>query len=292
MISEKIKSYALGFEDFLSSLLLEASEEYSVLTDACRYSLLLGGKRLRPFLVREFYKLCGGADDKSKNIEAAIEFIHTYSLIHDDLPCMDNDDLRRGKPSCHIKFGEANALLAGDALLTESFGMASKTQGIPDENVLKAINVLSQYAGINGMIGGQTVDLLYEQRSANEEILTLICHLKTGALIKAACTIGCILAGADKQQLNAAEDYAEAIGLAFQMEDDILDEIGSAEKLGKPIHSDKENEKSTFVSLLGIENCKKRVAELTEKAKASLNIFGDEAGDLKALADYLCQRDY
>ncbi len=292
MITAKIKSYANDFEAFLSKLIREERSEYSVLADACRYSLLLGGKRLRPFLIRRFYALCGGKDEYSKNFEAAIEFIHTYSLIHDDLPCMDNDDMRRGKPSCHIKFGEANALLAGDALLTEAFGIASKTENIPPERVVKALGVLSQYAGINGMIGGQTVDLLFENKSADEEVLTLICRLKTGALIKAACTIGCILAGADEEKLNAAVCYAEAVGLAFQMVDDILDEVGSEEKLGKPIHSDKENEKSTFVTVFGIENCKSRVADLTEKAKTALNIFGEDAEELKALADYLCKREF
>lgn len=292
MISEKIKNYAVGFEEYISSLICEENKEYSVVADACRYSLLIGGKRLRPFLIREFYTICGGKDHGSKNFEAAIEFIHTYSLIHDDLPSMDNDDMRRGKPSCHIKFGEANALLAGDALLTEAFGVASKTEGIPAENVIKAIAALSECAGINGMIGGQTVDLLFEEKTADEETLSLICRLKTGALIKAACTIGCLLAGADEKRMAAAKEYAEAVGIAFQMVDDILDETGSVEKLGKPIHSDKENDKSTFVSLLGIEECKRRVAELTEKAKAALIVFGDKANDLAELADYLCKRDY
>ena len=292
MISEKIKNYAARFEEYLSGLIREENKEYSVVAEACRYSLLIGGKRLRPFLIREFYTLCGGQGDHTKNFEAAIEFIHTYSLIHDDLPCMDNDDMRRGKPSCHIKFGEANALLAGDALLTEAFGVASKTEGVPPENVIKAISVLSEFAGINGMIGGQTTDLLFEEKAADEAILSLICRLKTGALIKAACVIGCLLAGAEPEQISAAKEYAEAVGIAFQMVDDILDETGSAEKLGKPVHSDKENDKSTFVSLLGIEECKRRVVALTEEAKASLTLFGDKAKDLSDLADHLCIRDY
>lgn len=292
MITDKIKNYSADFEAYLSKIIKENNKEYSVLAEACRYSLLLGGKRLRPFLIRSFYELCGGNLGGSVNFEAAIECIHTYSLIHDDLPCMDNDDTRRGKPSCHIKFGEANALLAGDALLTEAFSVASKTEKISPENVLKAIGVLSQLAGINGMIGGQTVDLLYENEKATSEILNLICSLKTGALIKAACTIGCILAGAEKEKITAAADYAEAIGLAFQLVDDILDEIGDSEKLGKPIHSDAENNKTTFVTLLGIDKCKQMALDLTEKAKASLEIFGEEADHLKELADYLCVRDY
>lgn len=292
MIQNKISTYAQNFEKDLSSLFEHGSNEYDIIYDACRYSLLLGGKRLRPYLLHRFYKLCGGEDNYSFNFEAAIECIHTYSLIHDDLPCMDNDDMRRGKPSCHKQFGEANALLAGDALLTKAWSLASATEKVDSKNVLKAITVLSNCAGMDGMIGGQAVDLMYEERSASEEILKLICKLKTGALIKAACSIGCILAGADNEKITAAENYAEYLGLAFQIVDDILDETSTVEKLGKPIHSDKENQKSTFVTLFGIEKCNAIVSELTEKAKAELNAFGKEAEDLKALADYLCTRDH
>lgn len=287
-----INLYADNFEKKLSTCFSDEKNEYAVINDACKYSLLLGGKRLRPYLINRFYSLCGGKDNASFAFEAAIECIHTYSLIHDDLPCMDNDDMRRGKPSCHIKFGEANALLAGDALLTASFGIVAKSKGISAENKLRAIALLSDCAGIDGMIGGQVVDLLYENKAADENILRLICSLKTGALIKAACSIGCVLADADDNKIKAAEKYAEHLGLAFQIVDDILDETSTAEKLGKPIHSDKENNKSTFVSILGIDKCRELVAELTEKAKASLNIFGAQADELKLLADYLCNRDY
>jgi geranylgeranyl pyrophosphate synthase len=205
---------------------------------------------------------------------------------------MDNDDMRRGKPSCHVKFGEANALLAGDALLTAAFGLAAESTASSAESKLNAISVLSRRAGIDGMIGGQVVDLIYEEKTADESVLKLICSLKTGALIKAACSIGCVLAGADKKKVKAAEDYADYLGLAFQIVDDILDETSTAEKLGKPIHSDKENNKSTFVSLFGIDKCKKLVEELTNMAKTSLQPFGPEADELKTLADYLCNRDY
>ncbi len=292
MIEEKLKLYAKHFENELSAVFDSDDSEYSVIYDACRYSLLLGGKRMRPFLIREFYTLCGGSGAYSFGFEAAIECIHTYSLIHDDLPCMDDDDMRRGKPSCHKQFNEANALLAGDALLTKAFNLAAKTEEISPALILKAITVLSDNAGMDGMIGGQVVDLLYENKTANEDILKLICSLKTGALIKAACKIGCILADADQEKIEAAERYADALGLAFQIVDDILDETSSVEKLGKPIHSDKANNKSTFVSLLGIKKCNALVLELTETAKQALEPFGNMADDLKQLADYLCTRDH
>ncbi len=292
MIENKISTYSQNFERDLSSLFEHEPLEYNVIYDACSYSLLLGGKRLRPFLLHEFFGLCGGREKASFNFEVAIECIHTYSLIHDDLPCMDNDDMRRGKPSCHIRFGEANALLAGDALLTKAWSLAAATEHLDSSNVLRAIAVLSHCAGIDGMIGGQVVDLMYEEKQASEEILKLICRLKTGALIKAACSIGCILAGADDKRITAAENFAEYLGLAFQIVDDILDETSTVERLGKPIHSDKENQKATFVTLFGIEKCKEIVSELTAKAKAELDAFGEGADDLKRLADYLCTRDH
>lgn len=292
MIENKIKAYSLEFEEKIDKFLPTVKEDYKIVYDAMMYSLKLGGKRLRPFLVNEFYKLCGGKDDVAGPLSVAIESIHTYSLIHDDLPCMDDDDIRRGKPSCHIKFGEEYALLAGDALLTEAFGIIANAKEIEPEIRVNAISALAYYSGINGMIGGQTVDLLSENTAVSEEKLVLICKLKTAALIKAASVMGCILAGADKEKISAAEKYADSIGLAFQIMDDILDEIGDSEKLGKPIHSDKENMKSTFVSVYGIENCKQRVDELTNKAKKALDLFGEKADTLKELADYLCKREY
>lgn len=292
MIKQRLLNYAENFEKNIDGLFDIKSGEYEILSQACKYSLLLGGKRIRPYLINRFYTLSGGKDNNSFNFEAAIECIHTYSLIHDDLPCMDNDDMRRGKPSCHKKFGEAYALLAGDALLTNAWFIAAKTNGIDGALVIKAIKELSQSAGIDGMIGGQTVDLLYENKNADINILELICSLKTGALIRAACKIGCILAGADDAKISAAEKYAEYLGLAFQIVDDILDETSTEEKLGKPIHSDKENNKSTFVSHLGIEESRKLVETLTNQAKAELDVFGEDASELKQFADYLCARDY
>ena len=292
MIKDSLAEYAEGLECAIAVCYDTEPCEYGIINDACRYSLLLGGKRIRPFLLNRFYKICGGNDVfATQCFEIAIECIHTYSLIHDDLPCMDNDDFRRGSPSCHKKFGESYALLAGDALLTEAFAFATDDDRVDSRYVLDAIRVLATCAGADGMIGGQTIDLLYENKTADIDILKQICSLKTGALIKAACKIGCILAGADKAKISAAEKYAENLGLAFQIVDDILDEVGNEEKLGKPIHSDKENNKSTFVSVLGIEKCRELVDELTEKAKKELDIF-DDAAELKEFADYMCIRDY
>lgn len=293
MIKEKVKGFAEDFENEIDRLFLKNDTEYSLIIDAMKYSVSDGGKRLRPFLVEEFYNICGGISGGALNFELAMEFIHTYSLIHDDLPCMDNDDFRRGKPSCHKKFGEEYALLAGDGLLTLAFEIAAKSDNIPAERIVKAINEMALLSGVHGMIGGQTVDLINEDnKEADINTVSLICRLKTGALIKAACRIGCILAGADSEKLKAATEYAENLGLAFQITDDILDITGDEQKLGKPIHSDEQNNKVTFVSLLGIEECKKRVIELTEKAKKSLYVFESDADDLKELADYLCNRDY
>lgn len=292
MTKTYLKKYADSFEEALSLFYSDNNESYKIVLDAMSYSLRLGGKRIRPYLLRQFYLLCGGENNSSINFEVAIESIHTYSLIHDDLPCMDDDDMRRGKPSCHKKYGEAYALLAGDGLLTEAFGIAAKTKNIDSSLVVKALSVLSELSGVKGMIGGQTIDLLSEGKTVCEEVLREICALKTGALIKSACTIGCILANASENEILAATKYAECLGLAFQIEDDILDCIGDEQKLGKPIHSDEDNNKSTFVTVFGIERCREKVARLTEEAKNALNVFGSKADNLKALADFLCNRDY
>ncbi|MBO7217338.1 MAG: polyprenyl synthetase family protein [Clostridia bacterium] len=293
MIKETVKHFAAEFENEIEKLFVTDRAEYSIVSEAMKYSLADGGKRLRPFLIDRFFKAAGGEGNKSINFQLAMECIHTYSLIHDDLPCMDNDDMRRGKPSCHKKFGEEYALLAGDGLLTLAFNIASKTEGVSADKILNAINILSFEAGIDGMIGGQTVDLLSEGKSdVTTDLLTLICRLKTGALIKASCLIGTVLAGGDERMQSAAKEFAENLGLAFQIVDDILDVVGDEAKLGKPINSDAENEKSTIVSILGIEKCKELVLELTEKAKSSLLVFGEKAEKLKELADYLCIREY
>lgn len=251
-------------------------------SQAMRYSVRNGGKRIRPALVLEFCKVCGGDENKAMAFACALEMIHTYSLIHDDLPCMDDDDYRRGKPSCHVAFGEANALLAGDGLLTLAFETAAKSELSADKTV-KGILELSKAAGILGMIGGQVMDLENEGKKVCVEALEKTDHLKTGELIRVACVLGCIAAGADDEKIKAAEKYAAGIGLAFQIVDDILDVVGDEKLLGKPIGSDKENEKSTYVSAFGLEGSREKVSLLTKEAKEALSAF---EGDTEALSDF------
>ena len=235
----------------------------STVCDAMRYSLENGGKRIRPVLVLEACRICGGDISDALNFAVALECIHTYSLIHDDLPCMDNDDMRRGKPSCHIKFGEEFALLAGDGLLTYAFNLLSAADVSADKKS-NAVLTLSQNAGFNGMIGGQEIDLASENKEISFERLKMMHKLKTGALIRCAVHLGCIAAGADDEKVNALTEYADNLGLAFQIIDDILDVEGDADELGKPIGSDKESGKTTYVTLFGLEKAK----EMAKKATA------------------------
>ncbi len=268
-----------------------SGKKYDTLLEAMRYSVEAGGKRLRPALLLEFYRLCGGKEiDDAARFAAALEFIHTYSLIHDDLPCMDNDDMRRGRPSCHIKFGEDTALLAGDALLTLAFEAAAGCNKIDADNVRRAILVLARNAGANGMVGGQVIDLATENGNSSLETVCEMYSLKTGALICAAAEIGCILAGADVGLVKSAVKFAEKIGLAFQIVDDILDLTSTAEELGKPIGSDSKNQKSTYVSFVGIESAKRDVEILTTDALSAMSLFGDEAQDICSLAKMLINR--
>ena len=272
----------------------DALEEYlpksgDIVSEAMKYSVRNGGKRIRPMLTLEFCKACGTEPEKALPFACAVEMIHTYSLIHDDLPCMDDDDYRRGKPSCHIAFGEANALLAGDALLTLAFETAVKAD-IAAENVVRAVKELSYSAGILGMVGGQVLDLQNENKALTLSELEQIHNLKTGELIRVACVLGCVAAGADEEKIKAAEAYAKGIGLTFQIVDDILDVTSDAETLGKPIGSDAENQKTTYVSLFGIEKSKEVAAELTRKAKAALAVYDENTEALSLLADNLLIR--
>ena len=259
---------------------------------AMKYSLSIGGKRIRPMLTMEFCRICGGDIHKALPFAVALEMIHTYSLIHDDLPCMDNDDMRRGKPSCHIEFGEEYALLAGDALLTRAFGLIAESELAAENPVvaIKAVRALSELAGVNGMIGGQVVDLINENKNADIATLETMDSLKTGALIRCAAYLGVICADADEEKIKAADIYADKIGHAFQIVDDILDVIGDEKSLGKPIGSDKESGKSTYVTLLGLEKSKKYAEELTQSALNALDIFGAEGEFLKGLALSLVNR--
>ena len=255
---------------------------------AMKYSLLSGGKRIRPILLLEFYALCGGKGGNALNFAAALEMIHTYSLIHDDLPCMDNDDMRRGRPSCHKAFGEDTALLAGDALLTLAFKTAAETDGIPADRVLKAIAVLAENAGISGMVGGQVEDLAFEKSGATIDELRGMYLKKTSCLLSAGAVCGSNLAGADDEELKYAAEYAEKLGLAFQIIDDILDCTSDEKTLGKPIGSDEKNGKTTYVTLLGIDGAKAEAERLSYEALAALcKIKGDNAALRELTADLL-----
>ncbi|MBQ3045854.1 MAG: polyprenyl synthetase family protein [Clostridia bacterium] len=265
------------------------SDGLSVMLDAMAYSLGNGGKRIRPMLALEFCRVCGGDYKAAMPLAIGLEMVHTYSLIHDDLPCMDNDDMRRGKPSSHKVFGEANALLAGDSLLTLAFETVLSADISADKKANAALE-LAKAAGASGMIGGQVMDLANEEKAASLDEIKTTERLKTGALIKAAAAMGCIAAGATHEQINAAQTYCENIGLAFQIVDDILDVTSDEETLGKPIGSDSENGKSTFVSLLGLEDSAQYARELTARAKAALDIFGGEGEFLSELADRLSER--
>lgn len=280
-----------SYERFLPDI--EKKLESSITADnsaaqAMKYSLLSGGKRIRPILLLEFYALCGGNGDSALNFAAALEMIHTYSLIHDDLPCMDNDNMRRGRPSCHKAFGEDTALLAGDALLTLAFKTAAETDGIPADRVLKAIAVLAENAGISGMVGGQVEDLAFEKSGATIDELRGMYLKKTSCLLSAGAVCGSILAGADEEELKYAAEYAEKLGLAFQIIDDILDCTSDEKTLGKPIGSDEKNGKTTYVTLLGIDGAKAEAERLSNEALTALcKIKGDNAALRELTADLL-----
>lgn len=264
------------------------------LIESMKYSLEAGGKRVRPRLVFEFNEICNGNSESAVPFACAVEMIHTYSLIHDDLPCMDDDDLRRGKPSNHKVYGEDIALLAGDALLTLAFDVmtSDKTAELAgDKACRKAVSILAGYAGAIGMIGGQVIDIMSENANAPLEVLREMDYKKTACLIKSACELGCVSANADEEQIKAASKYGECIGIAFQIQDDILDVTSSNEELGKPVGSDKENSKSTYVSLLGIEKCRSLVNELTEEAVKALDVFSGDTSNLKEFAYQLANRN-
>lgn len=285
-MTDYIKQTEQALYDYLPDLNCREKE----LIESMKYSLEAGGKRVRPNLVFSFNELCNGKTEAAVPFAYAVEMIHTYSLIHDDLPCMDNDDMRRGKPSCHKQFGEETALLAGDALLTHAFEIAADCD-LPDDRKIMAISLLSQNSGVCGMIGGQVIDLITEKNDnpSLRELLTVY-KLKTGALISAACLMGCISAGANDEQLAAASKFAYSLGIAFQIQDDILDIIGDEEKLGKPVGSDKENNKTTYAMITGIEKAKEDVKRLTESAVRQLDYF-ENTDFLKLLSYNLVNRE-
>lgn len=280
-------------EHTLNKALAHKSDLYDVLWDSMEYSVKAGGKRVRPMLTMEFAKLLKADRSAAAIFGCGVELIHTYSLIHDDLPCMDNDDMRRGKPSNHIAFSEDTALLAGDALQSLAFEIILSDEAISlvgAENAAKAAAALAHFCGADGMVGGQVIDLMYEDKSSTEEVITKIHLLKTAALIKAACLIGCIIGGADDEKLKAAAKYAECIGLTFQIIDDILDVTATSEELGKPAGSDAENSKSTLVSLLGIEKCRGIAEKYTKEAISALSVFDGDTEFLENFAVKLLNR--
>lgn len=240
--------------------------------DAMGYSLMAGGKRLRPVLTLAFAEMCGGEPETAAPFAAAVEMIHTYSLIHDDLPCMDNDDYRRGKLTNHKVYGEAMAVLAGDGLLTDAFAVLSAAKA-PAETVVRAVAVLAENAGTFGMVGGQVLDMDSERRACTEQEVLDIQSRKTGALLNAACALGVLAGGGTEAQLQAACSFAGLLGLAFQIRDDILDVVGDAKTLGKATHVDED--KNTFVRLYGLERCEEMVRDYTERAVGFLEAFLD-----------------
>lgn len=273
----------------LIDLLPNCLDNQDVVVEAMEYSLLNGGKRLRPVFCLEFAKMCSCDRKDALDFACAVEYIHTYSLIHDDLPCMDDDDYRRGKPSCHKKFGEATALLAGDGLLTQAFQIIGDCD-LSDSKKVLATRLLAQNSGVLGMIGGQVIDLKYESETPDLKQLLSVHRLKTGALISAACLLGCIAAGADNDKISAASRFAYNLGIAFQIKDDILDVVGNSEILGKPVGSDAENEKTTYVTLEGLEKAQSDVEKLTNSAINELSAF-DNNEFVMLLAQKLVNRN-
>ena len=262
-------------------------EPQKQLFEAMEYSLLAGGKRLRPIFAFEFCRICGADWQAAAPFAAAVEMIHTYSLIHDDLPSMDNDDLRRGRPTNHKVYGEAMAILAGDSLLTDAFAVAATAQLAQPQDMAFAISVLSECAGSLGMVGGQVLDICSEERECTEEEILNIQSRKTGALINAACVLGVIAAGGTEEQIDAAASFAGALGIAFQIRDDMLDVIGTRDEMGKGVGTDAE--KNTFVQLYGLQKCEELVQKYTRVALDALDAFEDP-GILPELAASLTDR--
>lgn len=262
---------------------------HSALYDAMRYSLLAGGKRVRPVLTLAFCKACGGDEEAALPLAAAIEMVHTYSLIHDDLPSMDNDDLRRGRPTSHKVYGEAMAILAGDALQSAAFS-AVLNAPLRDAQRVQAALALSKAAGEDGMVAGQVLDLEGERRALAPEEIARMNALKTGCLLNAACVMGVIAAGGSQEQMEAAAAYAASVGLAFQVRDDMLDITSTAQEMGKSVGKDQRANKSTYVTWLGLEGCQKLIEEQTAMARAAVKDKGMETELICALADLLAGR--
>ncbi len=291
MLTCDMKSASSATEQYILGTFGDFDGDIDLVSEAMKYSLYAGGKRIRPYLVISFCKLFDGDVAAALPFAAAVEMIHTFSLIHDDLPCMDDDDLRRGKPTNHKVYGEATALLAGDALALKAFGVAANNKSVSPEIALKAIRALSLASSERGMVGGQIMDMHGEEHPLNVQQLTKLQRLKTGALICVSAQLGALAAGVseDDDKMKDALNYASGIGLAFQITDDILDVVGDEKLLGKPIGSDAQNSKSTFLSHMSIDEAKEMAASLTHKAKSAIEKY-EGSENLLTLADYLLQR--
>lgn len=282
---------AKGVDEALERILPKGDGPEARLFEAMRYATLGGGKRLRPFLVIQGAKLFGVAEAQAARAGAAVELVHCYSLVHDDLPAMDDDDLRRGRPTCHVQFGEATAILAGDALLTLAFEVLAAETTHPNAEVRVAlVAALAKAAGALGMVGGQMFDLEAEARRLTLEEITRLQRMKTGALFAFSCEAGAILGEATQPERQALLDYAQDLGLAFQIADDLLDAEGTEAEVGKKVGKDAAMGKATFVSLLGIENARKEAQLLAERAASCLDIFGKKAEPLVELARFVVAR--
>ncbi len=290
--NEKLASYAAFTEAEMKKYNQQTPESayQKDLIDVMNYSLEAGGKRIRPALVYAFCEACGGDWKKAAAPACAIEMIHTFSLIHDDLPAMDNDDFRRGRLSCHKAFGEAMAILAGDALSVLPFGIIADDNNLSDGQKIRIISRLAKAVGRDGMIGGQVIDMENEERTdVDESNLRNMYRRKTGELIAVSCMMGCICAGADDETVNAAGEYGYRLGLAFQIVDDILDVVSTSEELGKPVGSDAEENKTTFVTLFGVEGAQKAADKVTKEAAECLEKFGNNEF-LQELTEMLLKR--
>ena len=284
----KSREYREFVETYLSNIYRKyADQPQKPLFEAVEYSLLAGGKRLRPIFALDFCRMCGGNYETAAPFAAAIEMIHTYSLIHDDLPCMDNDDFRRGRPTNHKVFGEGMAVLAGDALLTDAFMIAASAKLPNSGDMGRAIGLMAEGAGSLGMVGGQVLDIMSEQRELTEREVLDIQSRKTGCLIHIACCLGVIAGGGSEAQLKAAADFAANLGLAFQIRDDMLDVIGTQEEMGKGVGTDET--KNTFVRLYGLETCEELVQKYTNAAIEALDAF-ENTEFMVALAKSLTDR--
>ena len=290
-LEEAMREAAASMESILDALLPAPSGEEARLLEAMRYATLGGGKRLRPFLVLCGARLCGASDENAFRVGAAIEMVHCYSLIHDDLPAMDDDDLRRGRPSCHKAFDDATAILAGDALQALAFEVLAAPATHEDPSVRSELGLeLARAAGGRGMVGGQMVDLAAEHSVPDVATVTRMQQMKTGALIRFSCEAGAILAQAPETVRHTLRQYANDLGLAFQIVDDLLDVEGNSAELGKATQKDAAAGKATFVNLLGIDQARERAGLLVRQATANLDIFDEKAAHLRQIAKYVLER--